>query len=120
MSKFEATKNSPFAPIEFDFSVRNEGVGPEVAYLEPDGLPLGMTLTVTPPIRTIPAASTVRFHCKLELDDAIIEAGCENDQRFRIHAWRQDTESSTRWGGVEYEIRPRQLARVTLTGSWET
>ena len=119
VDKFEATKNSPFAPTEFDFSVRNEGVGPEVAYLEPDCLPEGMTLTVTPPMQTIPARSTVRFHCRLELDDAVIEAGCENDQRFRIHAWRQDPESSARWGGVEYEIRPRQRTQATLGGTWD-
>lgn len=119
-SKFEAAKNSPFAPTEFNFSVRNEGVGPEVAYLEPDCLPEGMTLTVTPPMQMIPARSTVTFHCRLELDDRVIEAGCENDQRFRIHAWRQDPESSARWGGVEYEIRPRQRTEATLVGAWDS
>jgi type II secretory pathway pseudopilin PulG len=116
---YEAATHSPFSPIEFDFSVRNEGVTPEIAYLEPDALPYGMTLTVTPPVRTIPAASTVTFRCRLELDDAIIEAGCQNDQRFRIHAWRRDAESTARWGGVEYEIRPRQGTHVTLAGTWD-
>lgn len=120
VSKFEAKKSSPFAPIEFEFSVRNEGVGPEVAYLEPDGLPFGYTLAVSPPIQTIPAKSTVRFHCRVELDDAIVEAGCENDQRFRIHAWRQDAESSARWGGVEYEVRPRQRTAISLKGIWDS
>ncbi len=119
VDKFDALKNSPFTPIDFEFSVRNEGIGPEIAYLEPDGLPLGMTLTVTPAQHTIAAASTVRFHCTLALDDSIIEAGCENDQRFRLHAWRQDPESSARWGGVEYEIRPRQRVQVSLRGSWD-
>lgn len=56
---------------------------------------------------------------KLELDERIIRSGCENDQRFRIHAWRQDPESSARWDGVEYEIRPREKTATTLTGSWD-
>jgi hypothetical protein len=59
------------------------------------------------------------FHCKVELDSAIIKSGCENDQRFRIHAWRQDPESSARWGGVEYEIRPRETTTTQLTGYWD-
>lgn len=119
VDKFEALSSSPFGPIEFDFSVRNEGVTPEKAYLEPDGLPHGMRLTVTPPFQTIDAGSTVLFHCKLELDERIIRAGCENDQRFTINAWRQDPESSARWGGVEYEIRPREKTEAALTGSWD-
>jgi hypothetical protein len=118
VDKFEALSGSPFAPIEFDFSVHNAGVSPELAYLEPDGLPYGMKLTVTPPKQTIPTGQTALFRCKLELNEKIISTGCENDQRFRIHAWRQDSESSARWGGVEYEVQPREKTVVTLRGSW--
>jgi hypothetical protein len=119
VDKYEALSASPFAPIEFDFSVYNAGVAPEVAYLEPDGLPYGMKLTVTPPAQTIGSDQTVLFHCKLELDDRIIRTGCENDQRFRIHAWRQDPESSARWGGVEYEIKPREKTATVIGGDWD-
>jgi hypothetical protein len=118
VDRYEALSGSPFAPIEFDFSVHNAGVVPELAYLEPDGLPHGMKLTVTPPQQTIAAGQTVLFHCKLELDEKIIRTGCENDQRFQLHAWRQDPESSARWGGVEYEIRPREKTATSLAGSW--
>lgn len=117
--KFEALSGSPFDPIEFDFSVHNGAPTPEHAYIEPDGLPYGMTLTVSPPRQRIAAGATAVFHCMLKLDGRIIRTGCENDQRFRIHAWRQDAESSARWGGVEYEIRPRTKTATTLTGSWE-
>lgn len=118
VDKYEALSGSPFAPIEFDFSVHNAGVVPELAYLEPDGLPYGMKLTVTPPQQTIASGETVLFHCKLELDEKIIRTGCENDQRFQLHAWRQDPESSARWGGVEYEIRPREKTATQLNASW--
>ena len=119
VSKYESLAGSPYAPVEFDFSVFNAGVSPEFAYLEPEGLPYGMKLTVTPPRQTIPQGSSVVFHCMLELDEGIIRAGCENDQRFRVHAWRADPESSARWGGVEYEIRPREKVATTLTGWWD-
>jgi hypothetical protein len=119
VDKFESLKVNPFTPVEFDFSVFNAGVSPETAYLEPEGLPYGMTLTVTPPIQTIPEGTAVLFHCKVELDSAIIKSGCENDQRFRIHAWRQDPESSARWGGVEYEIRPRETTATQISGYWD-
>jgi hypothetical protein len=66
----------------------------------------GSEVSITTPIRRIAAGETALYHCKLELDETIIRTGCENDQRFRIHAWRQDDESPARWGGVEYEVQP--------------
>jgi hypothetical protein len=119
VDKYEALNASPFEPIEFDFSVHNDGVTPELAYLEPDGLPYGMRLTVSPPEQTVPAGGTVLYHCTLELDDQIIQTGCENDQRFQIHAWRRDQDASVRWGGVEYEIAPRAKTKAKLGGSWD-
>jgi hypothetical protein len=119
VDKFQALSASPFVPIAFDFSVYNSGLGPEIAYLEPEALPYGMTLTVTPPVRNIAAGETVLYHCKLELDERIIRTGCENDQRFRIHAWRKDPQSGVRWGGVEYEIQPRLKTAATLVGTWD-
>jgi hypothetical protein len=119
VDKYEALHASPFEPIEFDFSVHNDGVTPELAYLEPDGLPYGMRLTVSPPEQPVPAGGTVLYHCTLELDDQIIQTGCENDQRFQIHAWRRDQDSSVRWGGVEYEIAPRAKTAAKLAGSWD-
>lgn len=62
----------------------------------------------------------MRFRCRFDLDDAIVEAGCGNDQCFRIHAWRQDSESSVRWGGVEYEVRPRKRTEIALKGIWDS
>jgi hypothetical protein len=115
---YQALSGSPYEPIEFDFSVRNEGVTPELAYLEPDGLPYGMTLTITPPEQQVPAHSTVLFNCRLELDDLIIKAGCQNDQRFQILVWRREWESSSRWGGVEYEVQPRTKTSAKLEGVW--
>lgn len=119
VDKFQSTSASPFEPVEFDFSVYNSGLTPEIAYLEPEALPYGMKLTVTPPTRKIAAGETVLYHCKLELDETVIRSGCENDQRFRIHAWRKDPESSARWGGVEYEIQPRLKTAASLNGTWD-
>ena len=64
--EFESTSNSPFVPIEFDFSVQNAGTGPELAYLEPNGLPYGMKLTVTPPKQQISSGQTAILSSAVE------------------------------------------------------
>ena len=110
--------NSPFEPVEFEFSVNNSAQWPEVAYLEPEGLPYGMKLTVTPRRRTIGAGETAIFRCTLELDDKVIDASCRGDHNFRINAWRVDQESSIKWGGVEYQVRPRKRTTTDVGGSW--
>jgi len=67
--KFEGLSGSPFQPIEFDFSVHNGAPTPEHAYIEPDGLPYGMTLMVSPSRQQIAAGATAIFHCTLTLDE---------------------------------------------------
>lgn len=119
VSHYEALQVNPYEPIEFAFSVNNEGVSAELAYLEPEHLPFGMTLAVSPPRQVVPAGKTVIFDCRLELDSRVIAAGCRNDQRFRITAWREHAESAARWGGVEYEVRPRLKTVVEVSGTWD-
>lgn len=111
--------DSPFDPVEFDFSVNNSGEWPEVAYLEPEGLPYGMQLTVMPKRRKVAAGETAIFRCTLQLDDKVLDASCLGDHDFRINAWRVDQESSIPWGGVEYQVRPRKRTRADLSGSWD-
>ena len=111
--------NSPYEPIEFDFSVNNSARWPEVAYLEPDGLPYGMRLTVTPKRRKIAAGETAIFRCKLALDDRVIDASCQGDRDFRIIVWRVDEHSAVRWGGVHYKVRPRKGTHADINGSWD-
>jgi hypothetical protein len=110
---------SPYDPIEFDYGVHNDAIRTEIAYLEPDNLPAGMKLTVTPRRQPVPPKATVMFHCRLELDDNIIDAGCRSDRQFRIVTWRQDPESSVRWGGVHYKVMPRKRCAATLAGWWD-
>jgi hypothetical protein len=110
---------SPYEPVEFDYSVHNDASREEYAYLEPDGLSHGMQVTVTPPGQFIPPKSTVIFRCKLELDDKVLDAGCSSDRQFRLVTWRRDPESTTKWGGVQYKVRPRKKCAVTLKGYWD-
>lgn len=118
VSKIGPVRSSPFAPVRFEFSVNNSAQWPEVAYLEPEGLPYGMRLTVTPRRRTIAAGETAIFRCKLELDDRAIDAGCRSDHDFRINAWRVDEDASILWGGVEYQVRPRKRTTTDISGTW--
>lgn len=111
-------RSNPFEPVEFEFSVNNSARWPEVAYLEPEGLPYGMTLTISPKLRKIAAGETAIFRCRLELDDKVIDASCRGDHNFRINAWRVDEDSSILWGGVEYQVRPRKRSTTDLNGSW--
>jgi hypothetical protein len=109
---------SPYDPVDFEFSVNNDGIREETAYLEPENLPYGATLTVTPRHRTIAPKQTVVFRCKLQLDDQILDAGCKSDRQFRLNAWRRDPESSTKWGGVQYKVLPRKKLKVSAKASW--
>ena len=110
---------SPFDPVEFDFSVNNSAEWPEMVYLEPEGLPYGMTLTIMPRCRRVMTHETAIFRCTLQLDDKVINASCLGDHDFRINAWRVDEESSVPWGGVEYQVRPRKRSRTGVYGSWD-
>ena len=118
VDQYVPVHGSPYEPIEFDFSVNNAGISSEIAYLEPDNLPYGMALTVTPSRRSIPPRSTVIFRCKLELDENIIDAGCHNDREFKIVVWRVEGDTTVKWGGVQYKIRPRNKSATKLTGFW--
>jgi len=111
---------SPFDPVEFDFSVNNSAQWPEVVYLEPEGLPYGMQLTVIPKRRKVAAGETAILRCTLQLDDKVIDASCLGDHDFRINAWRVDQDSSIPWGGVEYHVRPRKRSHTDIGGSWDS
>jgi hypothetical protein len=118
VDQYVPVHGSPYEPIEFDFSVNNDGLQTEVSYLEPDSLPYGMTLTVTPPRRSIPPHTKVTFRCKLELDENVIDAGCRNDREFKIVVWRLEGDTTVKWGGVHYKVRPRNKSATKLTGFW--
>jgi hypothetical protein len=120
VDQYVPVPHSPYEPIEFDFSVHNAGWHAETAYLEPENLPYGMQLTVTPARRVVPAGATVLFRCKLELEAAIIDTGCRNDREFRIVAWRVTEHTAERWGGVAYKIKPRKPSVTTLSGYWNS
>lgn len=112
------TKSTTYEPTEFEYSVHSNSKYPQYAYLEPDGLPYGMTLTVIPRFQIVPPKSTVIFNCLLELDHTIVDAGCHSDRQFRLVTWRQEPESSSRWGGVRYKVMPRKRCTITLSGTW--
>jgi hypothetical protein len=118
VTKFVALSGSPYQPIHFTYSVSNDGVRPEEAYLEPEQLPVGMKLTVTPSVRVIAPKETAIFSCKLELDDAVIDAGHRNDPSFLLVTWRNTEEASERWGAVKYTVQPRRRTDLSLKGSW--
>ena len=109
---------SPADPVEFDYSVNNDGVGPEVAYLKPEGLPPGAKLTVTPTQRTIRPGETAIFRCVLEIDEQVIQAGCRNDRKFVLWTWRETDHAFERWGGCEYTIAPRTGVTMKLSARW--
>lgn len=98
--------------INFPFQVHNDAKRVERAYLVPEGLPYGATLEVSPSQADIDPGHAAVFSCRLTLDRSIIRPGCENDQGFRLTAWRIDEDADERWGSCFYFIRPR--VRTTL------
>jgi hypothetical protein len=79
---------------------------------------MGMRLTVSPTQQVIQPNSTAIFNCRLQLDHEVIDAGCRSDSEFTILAWRMTPETSVRWGGVQYRIRPRKKTATSLSGGW--
>jgi hypothetical protein len=118
VTEFVAKKGSPYEPIIFEYTVTNDGIDCEKAYLEPEGLPIGMKLTVSPRLRVIAPNETAIFLCTLELDDNVIASGSENDREFLLVTWRVADDSSERWGACKYKIRPRKKTEVTIDGHW--
>lgn len=116
--EFTSASGSPFDPITFRFSVSNTGIEPERAFLEPEFLPRGMRLRVTPRSRIIAPGATAIFHCTLTLDEQIIRTGCQNDRSFMLYALRQTAHDLVRWGGCKYVIQPRRRTETTLSGMW--
>lgn len=98
--------------IEFLFQVHNDAKRVERAYLVPEGLPYGATLEITPAQADIAPGQAANFSCHLTLDRTIIQPGCQNDQGFRLTAWRIDEDADERWGSCFYFLRPR--VRTTL------
>lgn len=98
--------------ITFPFQVHNDAKRVERAYLVPEGLPYGATLEVTPAQVDIEPGQAAIFSCRLTLDRTVIRPGCENDQGFKLTAWRIDEDADERWGSCFYFIRPR--VRTTL------
>ncbi len=119
VSSFEALAGSPYAPIDFPMQVHNDRLQTEVCALVPDNLPYGAKLTISPAEWAIPTGEARVFQCRLELDEAIIRPGCDNDSGFLLTALRRDEESDANWGSCFYHIRPRYKTKLALErGSW--
>ncbi len=116
---FEALSGSPFPPIHFPMQVHNDRNGTEVAALVPNGLPYGSKLTISPREWAIPSGEARVFNCTLQLDDAIILPGCDNDSGFLLTAWRRGGEADEKWGSCFYHVRPRFKTGLELVrGTW--
>jgi M6 family metalloprotease-like protein len=116
---FEAYSGSPFDPVVFPMQVHNDRNRIETAALVPQGLPYGSKLTISPREWRIPPGEARVFNCTLELDEAIIRPGCDNDSGFLLTAWRRGGEADTNWGSCFYHIRPRYRTRIELVrGTW--
>jgi hypothetical protein len=116
---FEALAGSPFDPIEFQMQVHNDNTEAEIAALVPDGLPWGSRLEITPAEAHVLPGENRIFHCKLSLDDSIIQPGCDNDSGFLLTFWRRAEDSDEKWGSCFYYIRPRYKTELELErGHW--
>jgi len=116
---FESLTSSPYEPINFPMQVHNDRPGREIAALVPSGLPHGSKLTISPRELMIPSGQSRIFNCTLELDEALIKPGCNNDSGFLLTAWRRTNEADEIWGSSFYHIRPRYRTDLEVSqGSW--
>ncbi len=118
VSTFVSASTSPYPPIDFEYTVSNDGPSLERAYLLPDWVPPGMTLRVWPSLLEIPSKTVGLFKCRFEFDSDILDRFCKNDPSVVISAWRRTPESCERWGSCKYEIDLRTATQTTLTASY--
>jgi M6 family metalloprotease-like protein len=115
VSTFVSASASPYPPIDFSYSVSNDGLSLERAYLLPDWLPPGVTLRVWPNLLLVPAKSIGLFKCRFEFDSELLGRYCKTDPSVVISAWRRTPESCERWGSVKYQINLRTATSTTLS-----
>jgi hypothetical protein len=118
VNEFVALSGSPYAPFHFQYSLANAGRTTERAWLRPEGLVDGMTLTITPELQEIPPGGTALFDCVLELNHEVIDSGCRTDPQFLVTAWRETPHAQERWGGCKYVVRPRVETAIDIHGHW--
>jgi hypothetical protein len=120
VNEFIALKSSPYKPIAFTYSLSNEGLEAETVFLEPEWLPYGAKLTVSPRTQIVAPDETTLFHCLLELDETIVDSDDRwtRDPEFLLVAWRTTEDAQERWGGCKYIIRPRRESGTDLNGDW--
>lgn len=113
---YEAEANSPPAPVEFSYTVENDGPYPEVASLAPRGLGAGATVQITPDKLRIPPNGRGTFRVRVELSERLLHARCGKDITFLLEAFREYDHSDDPWGAAHYTIKPRFATETRLEG----
>lgn len=111
---YEAPAESPPKPVEFLFSVTNDGPYTEEVRLIPSGLRSGAKLTVTPRRLRIRGNSRGAFRVRVELEERLLKARCGKDISFLLEAWRLDDHEYEQWGAAKYTIKPRLATKTDL------
>jgi len=110
--------SSPPKPIETRFSVHNDGAFIEHAYLEPRGMPKGVTMRIRPRLLRVPAFTTRHFHIRVEFDEEIIDDACRREIELLVQCWRQEDHSVEPWGASLFKFKVREETATTVGGSW--
>jgi hypothetical protein len=116
--RFEMLSDSPFEPVEFDYSVANDGPYIEHARLQTQGLAAGWRVTVSPAGRSLAPGQVGLFRCRIEADINVVKANCTADTHFSLVARRNAHVNEVPWGAVKYIAAPRKRARIGLRGGW--
>jgi hypothetical protein len=116
---FQQIGGSPYRPTVLNLAVANDGPEEVLVYLEPVGMPSGVTLTCAPRTLHVPAKATGQFVVTVNADIGTVAPGAGSDATFILHAcrWTRDRENVEAAGGWALTIRPRQETAVTLAGT---
>ena len=116
---FQLKAGSPYQPHVIPLQIANDGPQELEVYLEPVGLPAGVTITCTPRSLRVPPQSTGQFLATVTGNTAVLPIGAASDATFLIHAcrWTRDRSNVEAFGGWQMTLRPRQATTMTISAS---
>jgi len=107
-----STTSSPYTPVQFDFSVRNDEDDPQLIYFQADGIPPAWQKTFTATKKLLaPAERYVGALVVKPNDDATV---C-TDQEFYVTGWMPRGDTIIRLGGTTVDVQLRKLTELTAS-----
>ena len=118
VNNFHPTAGSPYAPVDFDFTINNDFPTPIEVEFEPSGLPNGMDLELEHRWLELAPDEERTIRGRLLVDETKIppmhpqRRKC--NYRFNLHGFIRTPDYRLPFGGITVQVRPTKASRLQL------